>query len=196
MKRKQGLPLLIASCIPGCGEMYQGYMKRGVSILTAFCALFTVSVFLMVEALTAMLIPIWLYSFFDSYNLRSLIDQGAEPPDAYLFGLSEMDSENLSRLMNQRHSLIGWGLVAIGVYVLWQTVMGFTSDIWGWAFGDEDWWLYHAIDRDIPRLVLTVLIIALGIWFIRGPKNPKKKDGDIPPFIPPAEEQEDGHGDN
>ena len=37
MKRKHGILLFLASCIPGCGEMYQGYMKRGVSILTAFC---------------------------------------------------------------------------------------------------------------------------------------------------------------
>ena len=33
MRRKHGLLLFIASCIPGCGEMYQGYMKRGISIL-------------------------------------------------------------------------------------------------------------------------------------------------------------------
>ena len=47
MKRKHGLLLFIAACIPGCGEMYQGYMKRGVSILTAFCAVFALAAFLM-----------------------------------------------------------------------------------------------------------------------------------------------------
>ena len=30
MKRKHGFLLFIAACIPGCGEMYQGYMKRGI----------------------------------------------------------------------------------------------------------------------------------------------------------------------
>lgn len=46
MKRKHGFLLFIAACIPGCGEMYQGYMKRGISILTAFCAVFALAVFL------------------------------------------------------------------------------------------------------------------------------------------------------
>ena len=73
MKRKHGLLLFIAACIPGCGEMYQGYMKRGVSILTAFCAVFALAVFLEIGALSVLMMPLWLFSFFDSYNLRKPI---------------------------------------------------------------------------------------------------------------------------
>ena len=35
---------------------------------------------------------------------------------------------------------------------------------------------------------MTILIIALGVWFIRGPK--KAKGEDIPAFTPPAAEPE------
>ena len=159
MKRKHGFLLFLTSCIPGCGEMYQGYMKRGMSILTIFCGIFALAVFLEIGALAVLMLPVWLFSFFDSYNLRAQAEADAAPPDGYLFGLSDVDSHQMSALLQKRHSLVGWGLV------------------------------------------------ALGVWFIRGPKREKSED--IPVFTPPeaepvreesadavAEEQEDGHGDD
>ena len=37
MNRKHGLLLFLCACIPGCGQMYQGYMRRGVSLLGLGC---------------------------------------------------------------------------------------------------------------------------------------------------------------
>ena len=204
MKRKHGLLLFIAACIPGCGEMYQGYMKRGVSILTAFCAVFALAVFLEIGALAVLMIPLWLFSFFDSYNLRGQTDAQAESnPDAYLFGLSDMDSRRMSDLLRKRHSLVGWGLVILGVYVFYTTAADWVTDFFYQFF--DAWWIGRILSYDVPRLAVTVGIIALGVWFIRGPK----KAEDIPAFTPPeepaggnaeeaepAEEaQEAGHGD-
>ena len=206
MKRKHGLLLFIASCIPGCGEMYQGYMKRGISILTAFCAVFALAAFLEIGALAVLMVPLWLFSFFDSYNLRGQTDAQAEAnPDAYLFGLSDMDSRRMSDLLEKRHSFFGWALVLLGVYILFETVVGRLVNIICEYL--EEWWLYEIVMRDLPRLAVTVGIIALGVWFIRGPK--KEKMEDIPVFTPPeepaggeadesepaAEEQEGAHGD-
>ena len=212
MKRKHGLLLFIAACIPGCGEMYQGYMKRGVSILTAFCAVFALAVFLEIGALAVLMLPLWLFSFFDSYNLRGQTDAQAEAnPDAYLFGLSDMDSQRMSDLLRKRHSLVGWVLVLLGVYILFDTFVGRLMQLLCEWMGQ--WWLYDVVMRDVPRMVVTIFIIALGVWFIRGPKKAKAED--IPAFTPPAAEatqaepaggdageaetaaaeQEDGHGD-
>ncbi|MCF2663544.1 hypothetical protein JQM66_03120 [Oscillibacter valericigenes] len=212
MKRKHGLLLFIAACIPGCGEMYQGYMKRGISILTAFCAIFALAVFLEIGALAVLMLPVWLFSFFDSYNLRGQTDAQAETnPDAYLFGLSDMDSQRMSDLLRKRHSLVGWVLVLLGVYILFDTFVGRLMQLLCEWMGQ--WWLYDVVMRDMPRMVVTIFIIALGIWFIRGPKKAKAED--IPAFTPPAAEatqaepaggdageaetaaaeQEDGHGD-
>ena len=204
MKRKHGLLLFIAACIPGCGEMYQGYMKRGVSILTAFCAVFALAAFLEIGALAVLMIPLWLFSFFDSYNLRGQTDaQAGANPDAYLFGLSDMDSRRMSALLQKRHSLVGWGLVILGDWIFYSTVADWVSDFLYQFF--DAWWINRILSYDVPRLAVTVGIIALGVWFIRGPK----KAEDIPAFTPPeepaggnaeeaepAEEaQEAGHGD-
>ena len=211
MKRKHGFLLFLTSCIPGCGEMYQGYMKRGMSILTIFCGIFALAVLLEIGALAVLMLPVWLFSFFDSYNLRAQTEADTTPADAYLFGLSDMDSRRMNDLLRKRHSLVGWGLVLLGVYVLFETVAGRLVNIICEYLGE--WWLYEIVMRDLPRLAVTVGIIALGVWFIRGPKKAQVED--IPAFTPPEAEtaqeeptegdaqkveatentQEDSHGD-
>ena len=194
MKRKQGLRLLLASCIPGCGEMYQGYMKRGMSVLLAFSLIFLLAVGLEMGALTVLMLPLWLFSFFDSYNLRARFDAGVEMPDGWLFGLENVDAARLDQLVKKRHSLLGWALVVLGVWALYSTVVGI---VLSWIPSLLDmWWLRSLLRYDVPRFVATVGIIALGVWFIRGPK----KSEEIPAFTPPEEtdgaenREEDGHG--
>lgn len=185
MKRKHGLSLFVASCIPGCGQMHQGYMKRGASLLTAFCGVFALAVFLEVGALAVLMIPLWLYSFFDSYNLRAQTDEeAAANPDAYLFGLSDMDAEQMGVLLRKRHSVIGWGLVLVGLWLLWQRVADWLDDVFQFFFPGYSF--YYQLHYNVPRLLVTILIIALGVWFIRGPR--KAKGGDIPAFTPPPSE--------
>lgn len=182
MTPKNGFLLFIASCLSGCGQMYQGYMKRGVSLLLSFFLVIFVSTYFYLGTLALFLPVIWLYAFFDSYALRSQLSAGTAPEDAFLFGLSDMDSNRLGELLRKRHSLIGWVLVAVGVYMLYDMLMGQLSGLFfGW-FGE---WLYSFLRYGLPRVVITVLVILLGLWFIRGPRA-KAPIEDIPPFTPPA----------
>ncbi len=202
MKRKKGVLLFVTSWLPGCGQMYQGYMKRGMSLMLGCCTLFVVAMMLRLDMLMIFMLPIWLYAFFDSYNLHNLREQDLAPADDWLFGLSAMDRQKLSALCRGRHSLIGWGLVLAGLYTLFETVV---TRLMRTFYQQTDlWWVYDAVVNYLPRLAITIGIIALGIWFIRGPKVPKQEE--IPPFTPPAEdpasaaaetpatEQEDDHG--
>ena len=182
MKPKHGFLLFLSACIPGCGQMHQGYMKRGVSLMLVFFGLFALAVFLQIGALAVFLLPVWLYAFFDSYNLRSRIADGFPPDDALLFGLSDLDSVRAAALFRKRHSLIGWGLVAIGCWTIYTMLADWLFEFLDQFFYDT-WWLHRILVYDMPRLALTVAIIALGVWFIRGPKP---TGGDIPPFVPPA----------
>ena len=182
MTPKNGFLLFIASCLSGCGQMYQGYMKRGVSLLLAFCLVLFASTYFFLGTLALFLPVIWLYAFFDSYALRSQLSAGTAPEDAFLFGLSDMDSKRLGALLHKRHSLICWVLVAVGVYMLYDMLMGQLSGLFfGW-FGE---WLYSFLRYGLPRVVITVLVILLGLWFIRGPRA-KAPIEDIPPFTPPT----------
>ena len=71
MTHRNGFLLFISSCLSGCGQMYQGYMKRGLSLLLAFCLILFASTYFFLGALALFLPVIWLYAFFDSYALRS-----------------------------------------------------------------------------------------------------------------------------
>ena len=183
MKRKHGLLFFISSCIPGCGQMHQGFMKRGLSLMLTLCFIVTLAMFLHLDYLLIFLVPLWLYSFFDSYNLRTLADLGIAPEDGYLFGMNSMDSDRLAALCRKRHSFVGWGLVLLGAYILFGTFVGrLMSAICEWT---DNWWYYDLVMRDLPRTVVTIFIIALGVWFIRGPKVAPVEE--IPVFTPPAE---------
>ena len=35
--KKNGFLTFVFACIPGAGQMYYGYMKRGLSMITIFC---------------------------------------------------------------------------------------------------------------------------------------------------------------
>lgn len=194
MKYKNGLLLFISTCIPGCGQMHQGYMKRGVSLLAAFCAVMGLAIFLNLGELCIFLPLIWLYSFYDSYNLHGQSEeQFAANPDGYLFGLSDLDSERMADLCRKRHSLIGWGLVAMGVYALYSSVMGQVMYLVEQYY--DVWWLSDLVRYTLPRMVATLLLIALGVWFIRGPKAKKVEEEEFPSFTPPAAETEEtNHG--
>ncbi len=181
MRLIRGILFFCFSCIPGCGQMHQGYMKRGISQTILCCGVLAVAVFLEIGALAILLVPLWLYSFFDSYNLRRQRMDGTEDEDTYLFGMSDLDSRRLSELFSKRHSLIGWTLVLLGLYALYRIVVGqlmrWISELFPWMD-----WLYNLLVWDAPRILGTLLIIALGLWFIRGPK--KRAPEEIPAFTP------------
>ena len=181
MTRKNPFLLFLSACIPGCGQMYQGYMKRGVSLMSAFALITGVAAWLYFGQLALALPVLWLYAFFDTYSLRRALENGTEEPDAYLFGLSGVDKEQLCRLLDKRHSLIGWALVLLGLYGLWQAAAHYFSDFLSNIFGYDFYWL---ASYQLPRLVIFLLVIALGVWFIRGPKQ--QREDDFNGFTPPS----------
>ena len=185
MNRKHGLLLFLCACIPGCGQMYQGYMKRGLSLLGLGCLVIALTSILSLGEVALLLPVLWLYAFFDTYNLRARMDAGIFPEDSFLFGLDEMDSRQMERLLQARHSVIGWVLVALGVYALWQTLVGRILRSLLQAL--DLWWIYDLLFYGLPRLIVIVAIIWLGIWFIRGPKKGDKEDYT---FVPPQGTQE------
>lgn len=59
---KNGILTFIFAFCPGAGQMYQGYMKRGLSLITMFC-LFVVIGVSTLEVLTVGCVIVWMYSF-------------------------------------------------------------------------------------------------------------------------------------
>ena len=63
-KQKKGFLLFISSLIPGAGEMYMGFFKQGISIMTLFWAIIAIAGGLNISSLVIFLPVLWFYSFF------------------------------------------------------------------------------------------------------------------------------------
>ncbi|MDE6615889.1 MAG: hypothetical protein K2K35_04930, partial [Lachnospiraceae bacterium] len=84
-KRNQFFNFFI-SCVPGAGQMYQGFLKRGTSLMTIFFIEIFLAGIVNIDWLLLGLPVIWSYSFFDSMNTNSLSDEEfSKIEDRYLF---------------------------------------------------------------------------------------------------------------
>lgn len=67
--KKNGILTLLFAFIPGAGQMYQGYMKRGLSLVLMAAAIGMASA--LIPPIAFALLVVFMYSFFDTFNLRA-----------------------------------------------------------------------------------------------------------------------------
>ena len=79
--KKNGILTLLFALIPGAGEMYQGYMKRGLTLITMFCLSTFLGAWTQIAIFYIGAPIIYMYSFFDTFNLRAQIGLDAAPAD-------------------------------------------------------------------------------------------------------------------
>ena len=180
MKKKNGFFTLVFACVPGAGQMYQGYMKRGLSLVSAFAtAIWLAS---LISPFLIFACVVYMYSFFDTFNLRAQIIEGAAPADDYLVHLGA--DTQLRRALQSSHKLVGWALVAAGVYALYENFMGAVlSELWEHNL----YWLARIL-QEIPTFALCFGLIAVGLWLVRGPK-PQPVQDEVTYYAAPAAEQ-------
>ena len=92
---KNGFLTFCCAFIPGAGQMYQGYMKRGLSLILTACLIGMVGSLL--NPVLLLLVVLWMYSFFDTFNLRAQITADTAPEDDYLVHFDPRD-RRLARL--------------------------------------------------------------------------------------------------
>lgn len=152
--------------------MYLGFMKMGISLMLGFMVLIAVASLTNLGVLSIFPIALYIYSFFHANNLGALNDaEFYSIKDQYLFGMDGLDSIEKMRVgIAQKHRKIAAAvLIVIGVIMLWN--MGF--DILVDIFGGNNYYLrqirYFMNDR-MPRAVIAVAVIWIGISLIRGKK--------------------------
>jgi len=155
------------SCIPGAGQMYQGFMKRGVSIMLIFFGMLALISYLGIDELIFCLPVIWCYGFFDGIHLNSLPDSEYEQlQDEYLF-INVSDKMPQIRLKKLRIPA-AVVLILFGSYSLFRTVINFMI-YEGFLFWDSP--VTNLVYDSFPKVLFSVLIIVLGIYLIIGKKK-------------------------
>ena len=169
---KNGFLTFCCAFIPGAGQMYQGYMKRGLSLILTACLIGMVGSLL--TPVLLLLVVLWMYSFFDTFNLRAQIIADTAPEDDYLIHFDPRD-RRLARALLDSHKLVGWCLIAIGALIAYeQIIMNTLGDIlWRWGQKAPVWRAVYLVMDQLPEVVLCVVLILCGIWLVRGPRAKK-----------------------
>ena len=177
--KKNGFLTLLFAFIPGAGQMYQGYMKRGLSLILMACAICVAA--MLFSPLLFLLLVVFMYSFFDTFNLRAQISLGTAPEDDYLVHFDPQD-KRLARMLLDSHKLVGWVLIAVGVLIAYENIIMRTlGDIlWRWGQKAPAWRAVYLVMDELPEVVFCVALILCGIWLVRGPK-PARKPGSTDP---------------
>ena len=171
---KNGVMTLLFAFIPGAGQMYQGYMKRGLSLISVCCAGFLLG--LMFPPLLVLPMIVWMYSFFDTLNLRAQLAVNKAPEDDYLFHL-DVGNPQLAKLGRQSHKLLGWGLILLGVMLFYEEFIMNTVGSWLWRLAEYSslcYALYRALDR-LPEVMVCIALVVCGGWLVRGPRKPDQE---------------------
>ena len=179
--KKNGILTLLFACIPGAGQMYQGYMKRGLSLITMFCLFIIVGSATGLDALVVGCIVVYMYSFFDTFNLRAQIIAENAPADDYLVHINWKD-KRMQDFMMDSHKLLGWGLIAFGVWALydiliadWMTTV--LEHFFGYGYA-------YDIIHGIPNILVGILLVVAGIKLL-GLHPAKKADPNEADTLPP-----------
>lgn len=177
-KKKNRFLLFCFSFLPGAGEMYYGFMKTGVSLLTLFAFSLMATLYTNVAPLGLVIMIVWVYGFFHANNLGSLSDEEFyRIKDEYLFGMKENDIDSIKEFITGKYRKVFAALlILVGVSMLWQTFCRFLRFI----MGNEFYYEYiatftRAIGTDLPRILISIAIIWVGVKLIMG----KKKELDM-----------------
>ena len=173
--KKNGILTLLFACIPGAGQMYYGYMQRGLSLITMFIACFIVGA--IINPLAALAIIVWMYSFFDTYDLVRHLAAG-DPKEDGLLLIGNFD--DVKKLIPQHTKLVGWGLIGFGVWALYDLLIGnwvykILTNVLGYG---------HAWDiiNGIPNLVVGGLLVFAGFKLLNMHPAKKNSDDELPPY--------------
>lgn len=184
--KKNGILTFLFAFVPGAGQMYQGYMKRGLSLITLFF-LCIMAGMLLLEPLVLTALIVWMYSFFDTFNLRAQFIAGTAPADDYLVHFNTKDAR-LTLFFRDSHKLVGWALIAFGALIAYENIiMNLLNDVlWRWGRDSVVFRAFYLVMDRLPDVVLCVALILCGVWLVRGPQKAGKKQ---------AEAQGDAAGD-
>ena len=157
--KKNGFLTFIFACIPGAGQMYYGYMQRGLSI--AMILILCVMAATVVEPLLFLCLVIWMYSFFDTYDLIRHMAAG-EPKEDSLLVLGNY--EEIKKLLPPQYDTF----ISNWLYSLLCNLVGN-----GYAYD---------IITGIPNVVIAALLIFAGLKLLGLHPEKKNRDDELPPY--------------
>lgn len=178
-KKKNRFLTFIVSCMPGAGEMYMGFMNRGVSMMLLFVATIVVSVWIEQAAIMALCVVEWFFSFFYVNHLASLSDEEfATVEDKSIFETAGLWMPETQSFVDKYSKTIAYILIFLGGCFLWNTLARIVS----WILPEQLKFISRAmrvVGDYLPSIAIGLGIIFLGIKMLEGKKVEVVPSGQI-----------------
>lgn len=173
-RKKNGFFTFIWSFVPGAAEMYMGFMKCGLSLMTLFLVSVMIPIIIYIhEALLLIAVLVWFYAFFHARNLAACTEEMLQSMEDDFIWDSFGDG---TKTRIESPTLRKWGaaiLIVIGSSLLWQNFRNVAATLIPDRYWDMIWPLFN----NVPEIAVSILIIAIGIGLIVGKKK-EVKDGE------------------
>ena len=155
--------------------MYLGFMKRGLSMMCLFLGWFAFCEATGFHIGLCLLPVMWFYSFFQVHNLVSLPDEEFyQQEDDYIF--LHMDKiVGVDKWERGKVKFIAAALIFIGGYTIVSTVWrSFWNSLPDWLYND-----LYVVRDGVPRIAISLILIAFGVYLIRGKKEKLDKESEV-----------------
>lgn len=154
--KKSGFLTFCFSFIPGAGQMYQNYMKRGLSIMCIAGVLLILAAMLGTVIFVIPFLIIMAYSFFDTYNIRNSMGTEEQIEDEYIVKVVDLEKV-------KGNKLIGVGIILIGAYLLLNNVLyGIALDTGLDILSD----FIIMLRNYFPSIIVALITIGIGTKMI------------------------------
>ncbi len=174
--KKSAFLTFIFACWPGAGQMYLGYTKRGVSLMSVFMIMLGLSGFLDLWILSVLTPVIWFFAFFDSWSLRNQDPQQPKIPDDFLLFSAPENRQDAVQFARRYHRALGIGLVLVGLYVIYNNMLMPALAALIGSIPVELGWLWR-LANNLPALVIALIFILFGLKLCGGGRHDDGDDG-------------------
>ena len=169
-KQKKGFLLFITSLLPGAGELYMVFRKMGISITILFWGIIACATITNFNELTYLLPVLWLYSFFNVHNIKSLNEEEfMSVEDHYILVDLFTNSKEFQSgtIIKKYRNLLAGILILFGACGVWKVITNFIAGL----IPDYAYEAILRIGDQLPGFVISIALIVLGAKLILGKKE-------------------------
>ena len=147
MERRNSFVTFLVALLPGAGYMYFGMLRFGIEIMVLFFMVQQLFDYIGLGFISYIFcIPVWLYTFFDTYKIANKYDRGEIIQDKSWFSKDEIKDISVS---NGGWLVFAWFLIIVGILALVNKFFG-TFDIF----------------YTIKQYFIPVFFIIMGVYLL------------------------------
>lgn len=167
-QKKNKFYTFLLSFVPGAAEMYMGFMKMGISLMTVFVVSIIIpSVLRANDVFILVAFLLWAYSFFHARNLAAYEDDEFVALKDEFVWESFLEGRDI-HISNP--TLRKWAagiMIVMGIVLLWNRI----EDMVYQLIPDHLWGKIAPIISEAPQVAVAILIIVIGVRMIKGKKE-------------------------